>query len=131
MGYHKCLFCSREFSSKRNVNCHIATYLNEQPYECKQGARSFKTNTNLSGHARSHTNIRTYNCEKCPKTLKYQSDLKRHVQTIHEELKPFKGATCKSKFTEKSKLNRHMGTHIEEKPYGCDIFVEIFFKRVI
>ena len=39
---------------------------------------------------------------------KTEKDLKTHISSVHEEKKPFKCGMCKSKFSEKKSLTRHM-----------------------
>ena len=49
-----------------------------------------------------------FRCQICNTTLLSEKDLKTHTSSVHEEKKPFKCGMCKSKFSEKNSLNRHM-----------------------
>ena len=51
-----------------------------------------------------------------------KQDLKKHVEAVHEGIKPFKCSVCDVKFANKQHLKKHIETiHEEIKPFKCTI----------
>ena len=49
-------------------------------------------------------------------------NLKKHVEVVHEGIKPFKCSVCDVKFANKQHLKKHIETiHEEIKPFKCTI----------
>ena len=60
-------------------------------------------------------------CMECPKSFKQKEKLVRHVQCVHEKLKPFQCQFCQVTFSRKDKLKRHVSSiHLKERPYICN-----------
>ncbi len=46
--------------------------------------------------------------------------MRRHIDCVHEKLRPFKCFYCDQTFARKDKLKRHVSSiHFKEKPFSC------------
>ena len=57
----------------------------------------------------------TFTCTICNNVVKHQRNLTRHIQTVHEKLRPFQCAVCQSCFESKQILERHFQSYHEGK----------------
>ena len=105
-------FCGAEFTLKSDLYQHkISAHINDKkPYKCEICRAKFSQNNILMQHIqlRHPENSQKFPCQICNTILLTEKDLKTHISSVHEEKKPFKCGMCKSKFSEKNSLNRHM-----------------------
>ena len=63
-----------------------------------------------------------YACAQCGKHFSVKDKLTRHVECVHENLRPLKCPWCESRFNRKDKMRAHfMSVHMKEKPFQCNI----------
>ena len=68
--------------------------------------------------------VSTYNCQK---SFCQQLKLKKHIQTVHEKLRPFKCEHCQRSFGDKGDLTRHVKiVHDEVRPFSCELCKKTF-----
>ena len=59
-------------------------------------------------------------CTICKKVFKRPYLLKKHVESVHEGIRPFKCESCDAKFSyERDKKNHISSVHKGEKPFNC------------
>ena len=59
-------------------------------------------------------------CTICSKTFSKKTSLKKHIEAVHEGLKPFECPTCKKSFYEISHLKAHISeVHDKIKNFQC------------
>jgi DNA-directed RNA polymerase subunit RPC12/RpoP len=62
-----------------------------------------------------------YICPECNRSFQRKDKLTRHVQCVHEKLKPHACTLCEQIFSRKDKLKRHFSSiHMKEKPFLCN-----------
>ena len=62
-----------------------------------------------------------YVCIECNRSFQRKDKLTRHVQCVHEKLKPHPCTLCEQSFSRKDKLKRHFSSiHMKEKPFLCN-----------
>ena len=65
--------------------------------------------SDLKRHLESvHEGIKPFKCNICGKGSASNGEMKKHVETVHEGKKPFKCTTCNSCYTRKTTLNKHI-----------------------
>ena len=123
---YECALCKRRFWTKQVLMRH---YENIHDVE----KQSFEIEPNYEGNQLAVINSvyedritanpdGTFTCivetiyGSCNKIIKHYRHATRHVQTVHEKLKPFECAVCKRGFSRKQELMRHYeNIHDKEK----------------
>ena len=102
-------FCGAEFTLKSDLYKHkMSAHNNDQkPFKCEICRSKFSQKNNLIQHIQLMHPEKSL-CQICNTIFFTEKDLKTHISSVHEEKKPFKCGMCKSKFSEKNSLNRHM-----------------------
>ena len=123
----ECQYCGKLFGIQGNIEAHIENNhpgTSEKKYFCTECGESFMFQSSLTLHAWWHkkgkttmlpkqlddANKKTHKCSVCAKVFPKPSRLTRHVETVHEGLKPFACTLCDSKFSEKNKMQKHLMT---------------------
>ncbi|XP_055607435.1 zinc finger and BTB domain-containing protein 24-like isoform X2 [Uranotaenia lowii] len=88
-------------------------------FPCNRCEKSFSTKTNLNRHLASHDGRKPYTCEICQKGFTQSGSLKQHMM-IHDQIRPYVCEVCDYAFTQPKSLKFHMLTHTNEKPFTCD-----------
>lgn len=95
-------------------------------YGCKYCEKSFTLKSNLERHMRMHTEVQKgFICEKCGTEYFSSQALKDHCNQAHVEMKPFECNFCKKRFSHQRSLRKHAQSHSEERPFVCDICVQV------
>ncbi|XP_055307794.1 gastrula zinc finger protein XlCGF52.1-like [Sitodiplosis mosellana] len=111
----QCVECSKSFSRIDYRKAHMCTHTTKLPFKCLICHRGFLKNDKRKAHQRT-CNRRYYECYLCKKFFRSTNDqLKGHMHT-HSGEKPFRCDLCRTTFTQKSNLNRHM-KNIHRKQY--------------
>lgn len=110
----------------------ISQLLNKTPHHPSNGyqentstaGRSSLTNvqSSTSSHsAQDHsTNVkkaRPFQCDLCKSCYTQKGDMVRHIRYVHEGLRPFQCRLCGNSFGRRSVLNKHIKIH--EKEWLC------------
>ena len=98
---HKCPFhgCSRAFSKKSHLTCHLTLHTGEKRYLCpwKNCGRTFRRGDERKRHYRRHTGEKPYECVYCGRRFSRSDHKKSHIQKIHNKFGPTKeGRKAKS-----------------------------------
>ena len=121
----ECQYCGKLFGIQGNIEAHIENNhpgTSEKKYFCTECGESFMFQSTLTLHLWWHkkgkttmipkqlgdANKKTNECSICAKVFPKPSRLTRHVETVHEGLKPFACTLCDSKFSEKNKMQKHL-----------------------
>ncbi|XP_017493440.1 PREDICTED: myoneurin-like [Rhagoletis zephyria] len=88
-------------------------------YVCFKCNRDFSTKTNLNRHMATHEGNRAFQCHICDKTFTQNVSLKQHMYT-HTGEKPYQCVVCHRGFTQCKSLVFHMRRHTGEKPFPCE-----------
>jgi len=114
---YKCEFCDREFRTKEGCQQHELTHSSEKLFRCKICSKKFSTYENMHNHSLLHKK-KQFACKDCPKTFIFLINLERHV-LWHESCRentpwPYVCKLCKSSFSGKSYLDKHLRVCNEE-----------------
>ncbi|CAH2060984.1 unnamed protein product, partial [Iphiclides podalirius] len=134
---YKCSSCEKLFDSKRKINRHTISHIEDRPFLCKLCGRTYKTASEIVRHGRAHSGYKvpcryqcgystvylgalkeherrhrtdyTYTCEQCGKGFQVLTWYEQH-QNIHTGLKPFVCELCGVAFHMDRYLKAHMTT---------------------
>jgi len=76
-----CLQCSRQFTSKQNLNRHtlLVLHTDEKPFTCSQCDKQFKTRQALKLHTRLHTGEKPFTCLQCNRQFRTKQMFNVHT----------------------------------------------------
>ncbi|VEN41654.1 unnamed protein product [Callosobruchus maculatus] len=125
-----CDVCQTSFKTKKalvthqlkNPSCKVKNH------KCTSCNKTFFTKSKLLIHIRTHTSDTPFECKDCFKRFRHQSSLKRHVEVVHEGLKPFKCEICGKDFATLQRVTEHTHIHTGERPYSCK-YCGLTFKK--
>ncbi|OXA42157.1 Zinc finger protein 77 [Folsomia candida] len=128
-----CTLCSKEYTTKLNLEAHIAAHTGEKSYKCDTCGMIFVTHYRLKAHQEVHrekSKRKVYKCELCPSTFLSKMGISRHVRTIHGD-RNYLCTHCNKKYNRLSGLRYHILTKhkTEDMPsYSCE---ECEYKTVV
>jgi len=99
---------------KRNCHYKNGTAVNSDlnstgTHKCKYCSSRFTSPWNLKVHLQTiHENIRPFQCHQCDKSFKQKIHLLGHFNSTHSNLKPFRCDDCAVKFAKKWNLFDHV-----------------------
>jgi uncharacterized Zn-finger protein len=63
-----------------------------------------------------------HECSICEKNFVVKNSLQRHINSVHEKIKPYQCSICEKNFAQKHHLQKHIeSVHGEMKPHKCSI----------
>ena len=77
--------------------------------------KSFGSKTALTNHVKYVHNKIAIQCDFCDLVSNNKFAVKRHVQTVHEKLKPYKCEQCNRAFAKRCNMKLHMKIHLNSK----------------
>ena len=117
----KCNNCDASFSLKARLNRHIGFLVCRNPRTVHEGKLLTKKSNkaNLKMHIESvHEQKKPFKCNICDVGFSHKGYLDKH---IHEEKKPFKCNDCGTSYSRKGNLNRHIkSVHERKEPFKCN-----------
>ncbi|XP_066998936.2 zinc finger protein 182 isoform X2 [Anabrus simplex] len=128
----QCTVCSKTFPSASNLRLHEQMHSNVHKFKCYECGAQFKQKTGLNTHMKHQHNVvksllptqQRYLCPECGREFRKKQSLIEH-ERVHlslnaEERRPHACHLCPKRFVQKSKLNAHIRTHVQEPSYSCD-----------
>ena len=117
---YRCGFCNRVFSLMRDLEVHIVTHVQSEPYTCEICQKNFTQSTSLMIHMRRHTGQKPFKCEVCSKYFTRKDNLLAH-KMLHFGEKRYICEVCEKSFLRMQHLNSHMRTHTRRKAHRCEV----------
>ena len=116
-----CDLCGKTFSSRRELDRHKLSHIEERPHECEVCGQSFNTTFELKRHVFNlHIQSKTHNCEYCGEIFATKSSLSRHKST-HGATRESSHACkiCLKRYKHKDDLQRHLlSAHMDNESIG-------------
>ncbi|RVE43145.1 hypothetical protein evm_012224 [Chilo suppressalis] len=118
---YSCEFCSKPFYEQRLLDAHKRTHA-EVGYKCDECSKEFKTSANLNQHRRIHMTVKPFSCDLCGKTFAVKANLQKHRGKKRCKIPgPLICAVCNKEFKSEYLLKSHLVRHTTEKPFTCDV----------
>ena len=119
--HHKCSICEKQFRSTKQVKRHFLLEHEEKPSNVKSRHRPNILSRSVSTKPEDTEMIimiekLTHKCDTCEKSFTTKGGLLRHIQTVHENLRPHKCDVCGKQFSHAYRLTKHVKTHRHEIP---------------
>ena len=132
---HKCNFCDKAFTDKKDLTNHIERHENKKNYKCDLCNKTFNAKDGLATHQKINHKAESIkvNCNLCNKQFASLNTLRSHTKEKHELIKPFQCRPCNKSFTRNWLLKNHTKNiheknikdkHDNDKPvklYKCEI----------
>jgi KRAB domain-containing zinc finger protein len=74
-----------------------------------------------------HLGERDHVCHECGKSFTRRDGLQKHLACFHSDIKAFRCKICSKDL--KGHLLQHLRTHLNERPYSCDVCKSSFAQR--
>ncbi|XP_026320405.1 zinc finger protein 239-like [Hyposmocoma kahamanoa] len=103
---YRCTLCSRAFRHSGQLQYHLLRHRGELNFKCDNCHGKFISKFELKRHLLTHGG-KPATCHLCGLQLSRQAHVKRHIQAVHEGVKPFSCTGCSAKFAQKCDLDKH------------------------
>ncbi|XP_055623935.1 zinc finger protein 69-like [Toxorhynchites rutilus septentrionalis] len=118
---HKCPYCDRRYSNKRNISLHVQMYHMAEnapcPSTCSYCDKVFPTKQSLANHEKIHT--KAVSCEYCGKIFVGKHKLQLHIQRKHERVRKYECHLCHKKLNSLDAVQVHIRIMHSDKEYNC------------
>ena len=111
-------------NADKNRNLRRIENDNKAKLTCGVCGKAFSSTRDLQNHhSRIHLKLKLFKCEvaDCGKYLASKSSKIRHVNIVHQQIKPHRCPTCQNDFSTKSQLVSHTARSHEKIRYICNI----------
>ncbi|XP_026744239.1 zinc finger protein 22-like isoform X2 [Trichoplusia ni] len=123
-----CEVCGKMFVHRASHYTHVKSH---QPPQYACDTCDYKTwhKYDLVKHIRIHTGHKMYQCEYCTASYYTSSNLRSHIRRNHMHQRPHECNICRRTFFDRTKLNRHVDSHLEIKRFECEVCHACFTRR--
>ncbi|EDV49657.1 zinc finger protein 506 [Drosophila erecta] len=126
---YKCNICKKPYKKPKAYKRHMEevhnTVAEDLPQlECNQCKLCFPTVAQLHSHHRTHVRVKAKtdnSCPHCEKRFTTPGTLKRHIEGIHNQIKPYVCDLCGKSFNYITGLKDHKLVHTDECPFECPV----------
>lgn len=127
---YTCDKCGYRTYSSFKLENHCRIHSDERSYVCGVCKKGFKQMSQLRNHQvvhldrKSMTEKRWFSeqrCDICNRTFSDSKCLRKHMQAVHNKLKPYICPFCGHSSARKAMLQLHLRQHTGEKPFQCDL----------
>ena len=103
-----CDLCDHRVSSRALLPVHkSAKHGVPMPFSCEICAKGFPSGTLVNYHVKKdHEKVR-HKCPVCSREFGVKLSMKRHMETVHQRMKPYKCPGCEISFGYKHSMDRH------------------------
>ena len=102
-----CVECNKTYPTKSSFKSHLKNSHNAELIECKKCDKKLNPKS-MSFHIKMvHIKDKTNQCSECPRAFVLNDQLKKHVQQVHQGLRPYGCDKCTYKASSLSNLNLH------------------------
>ncbi|XP_057338385.1 zinc finger protein 93-like isoform X2 [Microplitis mediator] len=98
-------------------------------YKCLDCNKILSTVYNFLTHRNIHSEDTPYVCKSCGKGFNALSGLNRHKKLIHGANKKYPCGQCDRKFSSKVTRDEHRRTHLDERPFACQLCGKAFKQK--
>ena len=119
----KCYVCDKKFKFTSCLKKHLKIHdANKETFTCDKCGIKYTSKSSLELHiGRDHaTSKPSIPCPHCSKMFYTQSHLSQHNSQCHG-IKKFLCTLCDYQAVNKSRFNKHMLSHSDERPYPCSM----------
>jgi len=105
---------------------HKEIHSEDRPYTCDVCGKGFKQFSQMRNHQMIHTEhqsennrkyLRSKECDICHRQYANQKCLNKHIQAVHNKIKPFVCPYCGHTAARKAMMELHIRVHTGEKPF--------------
>ncbi|XP_014228423.1 zinc finger protein 28-like [Trichogramma pretiosum] len=118
---HELKILPETYTAYESIKMYSNTIL--RPNGCDIFLKSSGRKANLKTHIDTvHNQNKPYQCEICRKSFGKKGTLKTHIHTVHKQSKPFECEICHKSFGYRNVLKNHTNAvHDRNKPFECKI----------
>lgn len=118
---HKCEYCDKRYSNRRNILLHVQLYhMGENapcPSTCTYCGKVCPTKLSLKNHEKIHT--KAVSCEFCGKIFVEKHKLRLHIQRKHEKNRKYECHLCNKKLNSLDAVQVHINIMHSDKEFSC------------
>ena len=116
--FFNCRFCSKDFSTKRNLESHVQLVHDDSDSAEDDDITPF--DSPIKSQPKE-----TFKCIKCNSEFTEKLSLTEHYTSVHEKKKPFKCSICRKAFVSKGNVKLHIvAVHKKNKNQADDFIYE-------
>lgn len=127
---NQCGKCGQVLASKAALESHVSLHASDQPFSCSLCGKNFTDSASFKRHSRVHRNGRIHVCQQCGKGFVYRFCLTKHINMVHNHIRPFVCHICNKGCFTKLDVEAHIRMHTGEKPFHCHLCDKKFNRRV-
>lgn len=127
---YACGDCDYRTYSLFKLDNHRRIHSDERAFTCNICNKGFKQMSQLRNHQVIHVDRKNMiekrwfseqRCDICNRTFSDSKCLRKHMQAVHNKVKPFVCTFCGHTSARKAMLQLHLRQHTGEKPFKCDL----------
>ncbi|CAG0881135.1 unnamed protein product [Darwinula stevensoni] len=107
----ECRLCGDTFSSPENLQRHLISHTDGDPFKCGICGNTFSTRRAILIHKVLHSKRKPYLCPICWESFPIPASLRFHMKTIHSPNGSFACNICGKLFMKKELMLKHQALH--------------------